>query len=135
MRDPIERLIYQSRALWPAPENALDSILAASVAANARSGVTGALGFSGASYVQLLEGSPQALDALMGKLLADPRHTDLVVLTRSSAGARLVPGWSMARVDLAQVSPRVSSLLANGDGLGLMNLMANLVHGGFTDVV
>lgn len=135
MQETIERLIYRSRALWPAPEAALDSILAVSVANNARFGITGALGFSGDSFVQLLEGTPAALDGLLDKLLADPRHTDLIILLRSPANRRLAPGWSMARADLAEASPRAGDLLARGDGLGLMNLMATLAHRGFTDIV
>ncbi len=124
----MERLIYRSRALAPEPSAALGDILAASVWNNARHGVTGALGFSGAAYVQLLEGPAGALDALLTNLLADRRHTELSVLYREPVTTRLLSGWSMARCDLAEVAPQVGRLLAARDGLALTGLLVNLVH-------
>ncbi len=130
----MERLIYRSRALWPAPEAALDAILATSMPTNAGLSVTGVLGFTGRTYVQLLEGPAGALDLLLGRLRADPRHTDLTLLMRAPVVSRLVPGWTMARVDLAEPAPRVEALLRANDGLALAVLMANLAHQGATGV-
>jgi len=130
----MERLIYRSRAVWPAPEAALDAILATAMSTNAGLSVTGVLGFTGWTYVQLLEGPSGALDLLLERLRADPRHTDLTVLARAPAASRLVPGWTMARVDLAEPAPRVEALLQANDGLALAVLMANLAHQGATGV-
>jgi len=131
----MERLVYRSRAVWPAPDVALDGILTASLVNNARLGITGALGFSGGRYVQLLEGPASSLDILMGHLDADPRHADLTVLVRGPTEHRLTPDWSMARADLTRVAPRVDALLEAGDGLALTALLAALVHRGVTGVV
>ena len=131
----MERLVYRSTARWPAPEAALEVILPGAIVANARRAITGALGFSGRTYVQLLEGPAPSLDALLAQLHADPRHTGLEVLVRAPAGGRLLPGWSMARADLARSAPRVTDLLAAGDGLGLAVLLANLAHQGETSMV
>lgn len=130
----MERLVYRSRATWPAPDVALDAILPVAVAANARDGITGALGFSDRTYVQLLEGPTASLDALLDHLRADPRHTDLEILVRAPSGGRLLPDWSMARADLAR-SSRVAALIGSGDGLALAALLANLAHQGRTDVI
>ncbi|NJC42698.1 hypothetical protein GGQ87_002993 [Brevundimonas alba] len=130
----MERLVYRSRALWPDPETAMDDILRDSLWNNARGRITGALGFSGRTYVQLLEGPTASLDDLLAKLAADPRHTDLTILVRAPVSGRLVPGWTMARADLAAASPRVTDLLTSGDGLALAALLANLVHQGETGV-
>lgn len=124
----MERLIYRSRALEPEPSGALGDILAVSILNNARQGITGALGFSAGAYVQFLEGPTEALDALMTRLIADPRHTDLTVLYRETVSTRLLCGWSMARADLAEIAPQVSRLLAARDGLALTGLLVNLVH-------
>ena len=131
----MERLIYLSRALSPEPAAALDDILEASVWRNPQLRITGALGFSGNTYVQFLEGPAESLDALLVHLRADPRHRDLTVLVRCSADNRMLPDWSMARVDLAQHAPKVTHLLESGDGLALIGLMGNLVRNGVTDVV
>lgn len=131
----MERLVYRSRAVWPAPGVALDGILTASVANNALRRITGALGFSGLTYVQLLEGPAESIEALLRQLHADPRHADLTVLVRAETDGRLVPGWTMARIDLAEASPKVGRLLETGDGLALAVLLANLAHQGETGVI
>lgn len=131
----MERLVYRSRAVWPAPAVALDGVLKVSVASNAQARITGALGFVGGTYVQLLEGPTESLEALMRRLYADPRHAEVTVLVRAETDGRLVPGWSMARTDLARAAPRATGLLETGDGLALALLLANLVHHGHTGVV
>jgi hypothetical protein len=131
----MERLVYRSRAVWPLPAVALDGILQASLARNARDRVTGALGFVGGTYVQLLEGPADSLEALMRRLYADPRHAEVTVLVRAATDGRLVPGWSLARSDLAAAAPRATRLIETGDGLALALLLANLVHHGHTGVV
>lgn len=124
----MERLIYASRAVWPAPSQAMEDILRVSVPANAGAEITGALGHSDQTYVQLLEGPAEALDALMEKLMADPRHEDLRVLSREAVARRMLPTWTMARADLVQHKADVARLLEAGDAVALMALLASLVH-------
>jgi hypothetical protein len=131
----LERLVYRSRAVTPAPTAALDGILAVSLRNNGRHRITGALGFTGRTYIQLLEGRSKAIDALMEQLRRDPRHTDLKVLRRGPAAGRLAPGWSMARIDLALLTVEVTALLESADGDGLAALLADLVARGETVVV
>jgi hypothetical protein len=109
---------------------ALERIFRISVPKNARLDITGALGFSQLTYIQLLEGPSSSLDQMMETLAADPRHSELIVLLRSSSERRLLPGWSMARVNLAKMVPQVEELLRAEDGLGLTALMATLAHEG-----
>ncbi|MET3780735.1 hypothetical protein ABIC32_001380 [Brevundimonas sp. 1080] len=126
----IERLIYRSHAEGLPPEIALAKIFHVSVRKNTRLKITGALGFSGSSYIQLLEGPPPAIDGLLRTIQADTRHSQLKVLLRASAEGRLVPRWSMASIDLARATPKVETLLQADDGLGLTALFATLVHEG-----
>jgi Sensors of blue-light using FAD len=126
----IDRLVYRSRAAAIAPEIALDRIFRVSVPKNASLEITGALGFSGQNYIQLLEGPPAAIDALLRSLTADARHTQLRILLRASSERRLVPAWSMARTNLSGLAPEVNRLLEIDDGLGLIALMATLAHDG-----
>lgn len=128
----IDRLVYRSQVEGVSPEVALEQIFRTSVPNNARLQITGALGFSGRSYIQLLEGPQPAMDGLLQTLRADPRHSNLRVLLRGSSPGRLLPNWSMARIDLARAAPRVDALLDAGDGLGLITLMATLAHEGVT---
>ena len=122
--------MYRSRAVGTLPAVALERIFPVSVAKNAGLNITGALGFSEQNYIQLLEGPPSAIDGLIRTLEADSRHTHFRILLRGSSERRLVPGWSMARANLAGLAPDVETLLKSDDGLGLMALMATLVHEG-----
>lgn len=131
----MDRLVYRSRALWPQPAASLDAILPVSMWNNAKLEITGALGFHAGQYIQLLEGRPAALDDLLRRLSADPRHDRLEVLLRAPVSARLTPEWSMARIDMACAVPETGDLLQKRDGLGLAALMASLAHTGATGLV
>lgn len=122
--------MYRSRAVATLPEVALDRIFRSSVPRNARLSITGALGFSQLTYVQLLEGPPNAVDELLRTLKSDPRHTGLTVLLRGASERRLLPDWSMARINLLKVAPEVDMLLKKDDGFALIALMATLAHEG-----
>jgi len=128
----ITRLVYRSKAEGVSPEIALQNIFRASVPKNARLNVTGALGFTGHSYIQLLEGPRSAVDDLLRTLRADPRHSQLQVLLQVPTQSRLLPHWSMAHIDLARAAPEVEALLQIDDGLGLTALMSTLAHEGVT---
>ena len=129
----MERLVYRSRAVQPPPMLALDSILAVSQSWNTRTGVTGVLGVTGRTYIQFLEGPAEELDSLMERLHRDPRHTDVTVLTRGPVAVRLVPGWSMARIDLSLLATEVTALLQARDGDGLAALLADVARQGETE--
>ena len=129
----MERIVYRSRAVQPPPMLALDSILAVSRSWNARSGVTGVLGVTGRTYIQLLEGPAEELDSLLERLRRDPRHKDLTVLARGPVSVRLVPGWSMARIDLSLLATEVTVLLQTRDGDSLAALLADMALQGETE--
>jgi hypothetical protein len=67
----IDRLVYRSHAVGGLPEIALERIFRESVPKNARLAITGALGFSGQTYIQLLEGPPAAIDQPGSNRLSD----------------------------------------------------------------
>ncbi|WP_164857082.1 BLUF domain-containing protein [Sphingomonas crocodyli] len=71
-------------------------IAAASRAHNPTVDITGALLFTGTHFAQILEGEEEAVDALLAKLHADPRHRDLQVVQRGPIAMRRCAGWNMA---------------------------------------
>lgn len=91
----MEALVYVSVAtLLPRPRT-VDTIVATARRVNPQLGLTGMLLWSDNRFAQLLEGPPDSLDLMYGRLLADPRHHDLNLLSRWTIPNRLFPDWTM----------------------------------------
>ena len=69
----------------------LVALLGKSRANNKASGITGMLLFRGGNFMQVLEGSPDALGATLERIRRDPRHHDITVI-----GDFMVPQRSFA---------------------------------------
>ena len=103
----LERIVYCSRACVPTSSLlVIADILAVSQRNNVRDGLTGALAISDGWFLQVLEGAPAALDGLLRRLEGDPRHGDVVVLSREPTKGRLFSEWSMAS---ARVTPSIAA--------------------------
>ena len=53
---------------------------------------------------EIVEGEPAAIDSLVARLEADPRHHSIQVLHRQEIGERSFPRWRMERVRIANGS-------------------------------
>ncbi len=90
-------LIYTSLLALDASPSCVTDIVRKSRINNERDEITGILIFDGMAFCQYLEGSAAAVGALMKRILADCRHTDLTILLEGSARLpRRFDGWSMA---------------------------------------
>ncbi|HVE51466.1 MAG TPA: BLUF domain-containing protein [Casimicrobiaceae bacterium] len=69
------------------------NIIGTSRSNNARDGITGALIYSGESFLQLVEGADAALTALWGRLAGDDRHRQLASLFDRSVAQRSFGDW------------------------------------------
>ena len=78
---------------------ALDDIQAVSIARNTELEITGLLITTSDYFAQLLEGPAPGVDAVMARIVADPRHYDIRIIRRSELAARRHPQWRMARFD------------------------------------
>ena len=113
------RLVYRSESRIDHNDAvALDGIFRASLRNNIRDRITGALALPDGKFVQVIEGRKRNLDALMGRIRADDRHTNLVVLVDWSISDRLFAGWAMARPDPEPLS-RQAFRIATEDGSGV----------------
>jgi len=65
---------------------------------NALEGVTGLLVFNGTHFLQIIEGSEEAIEDLIERLRKDPRHTGFEIRDRRKVDARSFPDWSMELV-------------------------------------
>ena len=101
------RLLYASRASSAVDQEELESILRQSKAHNALSGVTGALCLcrTGGIFMQVLEGSREAVNALYVRIAADTRHRDVTLLTYHEIRERRFAGWTMGQVSMSRLNP------------------------------
>lgn len=94
------RLVYRSKSLVAPDDTAtVKDIFEASRRNNKRDRITGCLAQPDGHFVQVIEGSGAQVDALMGRISADPRHKDIAILGRWPAPGRLFDAWIMARPD------------------------------------
>lgn len=126
----LERLVYRSDAVNASEGPAdLSEIVATSVRNNGRHRITGALAHQSGTFVQVLEGDPEALSALMQDIEADPRHRNVRVLARWPVQAQLFLGWAMVLVDTRKLSPHLSKLLSQtGSGAQVTGVIADLAN-------
>ena len=99
------RLLYASRVAAAVDAEALASIVRQSKRHNTEHGITGVLCASGGLFMQVLEGGRSAVNRLYNRIVADPRHTDVVLLIYEEIGERRFAGWSMGEVNLASLNP------------------------------
>ncbi len=99
------RLMYASRAAEGVDQDSLIGILRQSKAHNPALGVTGVLCFSQGIFLQVLEGGRSAVNRLYNRIAADPRHTQVELLSYEEIGERHFAGWSMGQVNMARLNP------------------------------
>ncbi len=99
------RLMYASRAAEGVDQDSLIGILRQSKAHNPALGVTGVLCFSQGIFLQVLEGGRSAVNRLYNRIAADPRHTQVELMSYEEIGERHFAGWSMGQVNMARLNP------------------------------
>ena len=99
------RLMYASRVAEGLKPDALHAILKKSTTNNPTIGVTGVLCFSGSVFLQVLEGGRSQVSALYNRIVVDPRHRDVVLLTYTEIAERRFAGWAMGQVNMNMLNP------------------------------
>lgn len=100
------QIVYISRSTFVPVEatNGIEPnvarILMKSRTNNKNKGLVGVLYFGDGCFFQCLEGEEQAVETLYAKLLEDPRHKDLKLLSRKMITALSFPDWAMKYVPL-----------------------------------
>ena len=111
------RLLYASRALDDAKCDLIQSIMQQSHANNPAQGITGILCHSERTFMQVLEGGRDRVNALYAKILRDPRHTDVILLHYEEINERHYSGWTMGHANLAKVNPSILLRFSDLPGL------------------
>ena len=112
------RLLYASRAAAPLTAPVVESILAQSRAHNPKLGITGILFYSHDLFLQVLEGSRDAVCELYNTIVRDERHDHVRILSYEEIAERRFGNWTMGHVDVTTVNP---SLLLKYAELPVLN--------------
>lgn len=96
---PLSRLIYVSEARFDPKEGSLFSqltgIMRASVRNNRAAGVTGALVFDDAWFLQALEGERRDVWQTFERINADERHANCLLVAMGEVNERVFNSWWM----------------------------------------
>lgn len=101
------RLLYASRTVDGNLNEVIQSIMQQSREHNPQHGITGILCHSDHVFMQVLEGGREAINALYGHILRDPRHTDVVLLDYEEITERRYACWTMGQANLAKINPSI----------------------------
>ena len=91
-------LTYTSLARLDLQTSDLEDIHRSARELNALDGITGLLIFNGTHFLQIVEGSPLAIDDLVERLRRDPRHSGIEIRDQRGIDERSFPDWSMELV-------------------------------------
>ncbi len=127
----LRRLVYRSDSLIDHGQSpALDTIFRTSVRNNRRDSITGALALPDGKFVQAIEGRSADIEGLMGRLRADSRHENLIVLGEWPIAARLFPSWAMARPDPTPLSDQAFRIVTqDGSGVQVTGILLGMTRG------
>jgi hypothetical protein len=99
------RLMYASRTVPALDPEELQTILKQSKAHNPKAGITGVLCCSEDIFMQVLEGGREAVNQLYNRIVTDPRHRDVTLLSYEEIAERRFAGWAMGQVSMARLNP------------------------------
>ncbi len=105
------RLLYASRSVSEIDDALLSAIMERSGRFNTEFGITGILCSCAQSgtFLQALEGGREAVNALYGNIVRDPRHRDVTLLDYAEITERRFSSWRMGSVNMSRVN--VGSIL------------------------
>ena len=113
----VRQLVYSSVETVEFDEESLLELLGLARTKNSKLGVTGMLLYAEGTFLQVLEGEEDVVEALFAKIERDPRHTDTRLLLRTDVEEPSFGDWSMGfhySRSRASLPEGVSSFLQRG---------------------
>lgn len=96
---PFRRVIYRSNANPATARGDLADILAQARVNNGLNGLSGLLWTDGSIYLQVLEGTPEAVSHMLERIERDGRHNAFDMISDTLESQRAFGGWAMASVE------------------------------------
>lgn len=106
------KLLYTSQSATTAPVRSQDirRIVEKSARRNEALGITGSLAFVDDSFIQVLEGPPEAVEDVFERICCDFRHRDIKLIDLISTQTRQFAGWHMGLLASSQDDPLYKEL-------------------------
>ena len=124
----IHHIVYCSQAVQHMDKEALDKIITTAKHHNPRFGITGLLVFGSGIFFQWLEGPKDTVTSLFKIISADPRHTDVVLLTKEDEfRERLFPNWDMELVAAEDISTVLEDAMHEASDPSQKNTLSNML--------
>ena len=125
----IHHIVYCSKAVHHMDKEALEKIITTARHHNPRIGVTGLLVFGSGIFFQWLEGPKDNLTSLFEMISADPRHSNVVLLTKEDEfRERLFPNWDMELVAAEDISAVLEDAMHEASDPKQKNTLANMLQ-------
>jgi hypothetical protein len=96
--------VYASAATSGFTQKDLVKLLGLARERNTAAGISGRLLYQNKSFLQVLEGPREQVDALFTKIAKDPRHKNCLVLLRTKIREKEFENWSMGFVDTSKLA-------------------------------
>jgi hypothetical protein len=111
------RLIYRSTCAGGFISNeALRKLVEQSAENNRADAITGLLLLSGDQFLQVLEGPSDAVNRLYGRIVQDPRHENVRLVSFEPIGPAYFDEWNMYLLDLFDLTKHPREFLAHKYG-------------------
>ena len=125
----IHHIVYCSKAVHHMDKEALEKIITTARNHNPRIGVTGLLVFGSGIFFQWLEGPKDNLTSLFEMISADPRHSNVVLLTKEDEfRERLFPNWDMELVAAEDISAVLEDAMHEASDPKQKNTLTNMLQ-------
>ena len=124
------RLAYVSRPRENLPLTEIPRIVAVCRAHNEADGITGVLLYTGDDFVQVIEGPVAVVTRLWSRILADPRHHEIVKFLDEPSPSRWYQDWRVGFPSDAALVSRIAGWhlhppeLADGGDVELRRIVA-----------
>jgi hypothetical protein len=116
------QIIDASASTRPFTRKELVELLRVARHKNVAADVTGMLLYHAGSFLQVLEGAEEPVEAIYAKVQKDSRHTNLLLLVRETIEERAFEHWSMGFVDTTRIAEKISGFVDYMQALQSMSL-------------
>lgn len=98
----LSHIVYISNAEHPLTEAEIEDIVTTARFHNQHNNVTGVLLFNAGTFIQCIEGPKKEIDETYERIVADPRHKNLIKLVDEPIEQRSFEGWQMGSTKLSE---------------------------------